>query len=780
MRAPVPGTAPEFGMPRLALEDPLQDLESPFRQVIRLMRRRSRLIITFGIIGLMLGGVVGLVIPPRYTATAELVAEPPVSALTGALLQNESAINSHMVALTSYGHLERVLQSLAHDPPLPVRPKPHAAQSGFTASARRTLSGWLAQAWDTVGSPVLAFVSPPRATTSAAERMNREVEQFKRHLQVFQEQGSNVLGIRFSSTNPEEAARAANRVAKIYADNLYAQKQENTARTLGWIGKRIPELKQEIDRAEAQAQAYRNEHNLTQGKETDTLDQRLADLNNRVTAAQAKLTDQQAKLDALRQFQRNGADREAALQSVDSPTLRAFRERELSLLQTKADLSATLGEMNPRTRAINAQIQAVRTGIANEVRRAEGDLEAQVEAAALQLQSLRSQLATVQASSAQSRNAASHLEDLGRGAATIRQVYESLLQRREKLIEQQEMTSPDVRVLSLASRPDRPSSANPLLFPLPTMIVFLIGGAMIAMVSERLDQGLRSGRDVHEALGIPCIGLIPEVRRTRSMRPHHRLLSAPFAPYAEAIRSLAASLQLASPGVGVQTVLISSSVPREGKTTLAVSLAVYAALIGRRVVLVDLDFRRPAVWRELANSRGSDVAAAYAADGLSLAAIEALPQLGLDVLPIGLPADPLLPFAGGELPRLLNQLRARYDCIVIDGPPLLSVTEPRLLATFADKILFVVKWGSTRRDMAQNALSLLRDARPSSGGETIAGVITQVDMNKHARYRYGDAGESFVRYARYYEQNTTASPRRLAARGGDFHRAPRDSGWDMR
>lgn len=773
--------ASEFGMSEPGLQDPVHDLESPLRQVIRLMRRRSRLIMTFATIGLVLGSLVGLLIPSRYTATAELAAEPQVSALTGAPLQDESAIKSHMVALTSRGHVERVLQSMAHDPPLPAPPKPHAAQSGFMATARRALSGWMTQAWDTMGRPALAFVSPPGKATSAAERMNREVEQFKRHLLVFQEQGSNVLGVSVSSNNPQRAARAANQVAQLYADTLYDQKREDTARTLTWIGKRIPELKQEIDRAESQAQAYRTAHNLTQGKETDTLDQRLADLNGRVTAAQAMLAERQAKLDALRQFQRDGTASESVLQSVDSQTLRAFRERELALRQTRAELSATLGEMHPRTRAVDAQIQAVRSAIANEVRRAGSDLEVQVETAALQLHSLRSQLAAVQASSAQARNAASHLDDLERGVATIRQVYENLLQRREKLIEQKEMISPDVRVLSLATPPDRPSSANPLLFPLPTMIVFLIGGVLIAMVSDRLDQGLRSARDVREALRIPCLGLIPEVRRTRSKRPHHRLLLNPFAPYVEAIRSLAASLQLASPDVGTQTVLVSSSVPREGKTTLAVSLAVYAALIGRRVVLVDLDFRRPAVWRELANGRKDSGLVPSAADGLSLASIQTLPQLGLDVLPIGLPDDPLLPFAGGELSRLLNQLRTKYECIVIDGPPLLAVTEPRLLATFADKILFVVKWGSTRRDMAENALSLLRDARPPNGDEAIAGVITQVDMNKHARYRYGDAGESFVRYARYYAQcPAPVSPRRLAASADSARSRRHDGGWGTR
>ncbi len=750
----------EFAAARQRQEDLPLDPEPPFRLVARLLRRRGRPILICALVGAVLGGVVGLLIPPRYTATAELMTEPPsqggiagqLSAM--AVLEDEPTIESYVVGLTSRGHLERVLDSLAHDPPLqPVSPPAHRRR--FLDAERRIVTNWLAETWAQVSQPVLNLLSPPRAPVpaAAARRAGQSIEAFKRHLLVFQEQGSHVLGVSFTSTNPEEAARAANRVAQLYADTLYNQKRETTQRALAWIDKRIPELKGEVDRVEAAAQAYRTEHGLAQAGQTDTVDQRLADLNRRVTEADAALGARQARLDAVHDLQHRGAGTDSLLQIVDSPALQELSDREIALLQTKAQLSTTLGEMHPRTQEVLAQLRALRGSIAGEVRRAESDLDAQVKTAALQLQTLRAQLARVQASSGQSRTAEAHLQDLERGAATFRQVYENLLQRREELIEQQEMISPAVRILSLASPPDRPSSVNPLLFPLPAMVTFLIGGILLAAIRDRLDQGLRSARDIRETLGVPCIGLIPEVRRTRRMRPHHHLLSRPFAPYAEAIRSLAASLQLAVPRAMPQAVLITSSVPREGKTTLAVSLAVYAALIGRRVALIDLDFRRPAIWREIAGKMKSGVLDGVPQDGLCMAAIETMPQLGLDVLPIRQrPDDPLLPFTGGELPRLLSQLRGSYNFIVVDGPPLLAVTEARLLATFVDKILFVVKWGSTRRDMAQNALGLLRDARLFERGqeEVIAGVVTQVDVNKHARYRYGDTGESFVRYARYY------------------------------
>jgi len=751
----------EVGALRQPIDDPTIGGDPPFRQVIRLLRRRHRLILVVAVSGALLAGIGGLLIPPRYTAKAEIVteAQAPIP-----VLGDESAVQTHLAALTSPGHLQRVLDSLAHDRPLTQRLNVPGGPGQISDEARRMLTAWLTTAWSTISRPVLNMLpadAPANGPPEARARGPSEpsIEAFERHLLVYQERGSHVLAVTYTSTSPQEAARAANRVAQLYVDGLYDQKRENTHRTLAWIDKRIPEVKAEVERAEAAAQSYRTEHGLASGNQTDVVDQQLADLNHRVTAAEATLAERQARVASLQQLQHGGGAIGTLVQAGGSAILGDLRSREVALAQSKAELTATLGEMHPRTQAVLAQLQEVRGKISRELGRTAGDLRAEVQTATLELNSLQAQLATAQHTSSEARGDEVHLRDLERGETTIRQVYENLLQRREQLTEQQEMISPDVRILSLATPPDRPSSANPFLFALPALVVFLVGGGLAAVASDRLDQGLRSARDVSESLGIPCIALVPWICRTRKMRPHQHLRAKPFGPYTEAIRSVAASLQLAAPRGLPQAILVSSSVPQEGKTTLAVSLAVYAAMLGRRVILVDLDFRHPAIWREIGGKSDIGLPDRLDGDRLSVAAIRSVSGLGLDVLPVRRrPDDPLLPFVDGELPRLLGQLRGRYDCIVVDGPPLLAVTEARLLAGFVDKVLFLVKWGHTRKDMAQNALRLLRDTRVPGSGDMIMGVVTQVDMNKHAQYRYGDVGESFVRYAPYYLKGPDAVP----------------------
>ena len=384
------------------------------------------------------------------------------------------------------------------------------------------------------------------------------------------------------------------------------------------------------------------------------------------------------------------------------------------------------------------------------------ELKKEVEQAGAAVQNtVQQRLAAGQNNPGEEREADVRLRELEREGSARDQLYTNLVRRQKELRYQQEIVASDVRILSLASPPDRPSSPSPLLFIFPALVLFSMGGCLLAVAAERLDRGLRSEQEVVDALGLPCLGLVSQLSRTARIRPHKYLLRHPFSAYTEAIRSVVAGLRLTTPHEGSKIILTSSSVPSEGKTTLAVSLAVYIAQIRRRVLLVDLDFRHPTVQRALRTRAKRGVVDLLLHDLPPADVIQRVPHLGLDYLPMTrCPIDPVTLFAGDQLSRLLHQLRESYDCVIVDGPPLLGVTESRLLAAMADKVLFVVKWGSTRRETAQNAVNVLRSSglldenrvQPST-------VLTQVDLKEHARYRYGDVGEHFVKYEKYYSNS---------------------------
>jgi polysaccharide biosynthesis transport protein len=614
------------------------DRELHFVQLANILRRRSRVILTVAAVGGMLAGAVGLLISPRYTATAQLIVGPQQADFVGGLAAatratDESAIDTQVTMLSSRDHLHRVLDSLSQGrdfQALPeAEPKPEAIASkpaddkpsppiGGEGSAALSESPTDTLSVGELGRRLKLWFGAPFITGNASVR---ELDELERRLKVMQERRSRVISVSFTATSPERAAAIANRVVQLHIARQSEEKRFEARQELNRIGKRAAELKAEIERIGEAMQR--------------SLEQRLA--------------------------------------------------------------------AGPEGR--------------------DGELR---------------------------------LRELERDAAASGQSYAGLMRRQIEIRDQQENMPADAAILSFATPPDRPSSPNPFLFVFPALIVSAICGSLLAVVRERLDRGLRSERDVTDALGIPCIGLVPQLGRSDSARPDHCLLSKPLTPYTEAIRSVAAALQLAAVQRAPVTVLISSSVPGEGKTTMAKSLAVYAAHLGKRVLLVDFDFRRPSTLRQLHGKPATFVPDLQNRPPAEF--VHHLDDLNLDYLAMPCSSnDPLALFTDQHVQRFMHQLRDSYDCVFIDSPPLLGIAEARLLAPFANKCLFIIKWGSTRREVAQNALDLLNNPLRSEDGcaVQVSALLTQVNLKEHAGYHRGDVAEAFTKYRKYYFKEST-------------------------
>jgi len=662
----------------------------PLREFINILRRRRRLIVVAVVVASALVGTVALVFPPRYTATAGVIVDPPRGTNGGSELSvvgvlDDAAIQTHVAALLSQSHLQHVFDRAV-------------AERG----------------------------PGPKEIGGVLGREEFSIDNFTKRINAFKDTHSRMIGITYISTDPAFAAAVANRSMELYLATLAERNIADRNDALRSLSKSIPRVKAEVERADAALQSYRIKHGFTEASRVDMVDQQLIDLNRQLAVARSDLAMLRARPTAL---------------SVGHATNQSQLAEESSTLET-------------RVRQLEQRI-AILQDASNEVREPEAQLR-----------------------------------ELQRQATTFAQLYDGLVQR-EKAIFAGGEVQPDVRILSFASIPTLPSSLNPLLFIPPAMVLALIGAGLLAVLLEQLDGSLRTERDVTDALGIPCIGSVPQPvgskkswfrrlnfdmlstagwtamrqgmfenladagkaqlpRRNSSRKriglPPHQLIPQDER-YTEAIRSVvAAALQLANPQRSTKTLLVTSSVPGEGKTALAISFAAYAARIQRRVLLIDLSFRSPSIAGQLGGS----------AEGGILQVLEGRPPaeltraaegLGFDYLPLPCGSvDPAAILAVERVPNLLRQLEGSYDCVVIDGAALLSATEPRLLASMVDKVLFVVKWGSTPREVVQNALRLLRC--PATGGQDlrndVTAVISQVDLEKHARYRYGDFSEHLL------------------------------------
>ena len=295
--------------------------------------------------------------------------------------------------------------------------------------------------------------------------------------------------------------------------------------------------------------------------------------------------------------------------------------------------------------------------------------------------------------------------DRAQDAAASSELIGRLLRRQGELQEQIAAAAADVRLLSVASAPDRPSSHSPLLFLFPAVVLLSIGGFSLAHLLERLDGRIWDVEDAREAIGLPCIGSLPDISSTLTNAAAATDDARAPAAFQEVLRSLVAELHLADPVCDIKTLLITSSLEREGRTTLAYGLAACLACLGRKAIVVDCDVRH----ESLLQQHGANEHVEEMRDDALAQLIEHADGAGHDVLQLprcGI--DPMALFASGRLQDLFATLRRTYDSVVIDGPPLLIATEARLLPALADATIIAVRWGSTNRSDVLSALAAIR------------------------------------------------------------------------
>jgi uncharacterized protein involved in exopolysaccharide biosynthesis/cellulose biosynthesis protein BcsQ len=681
-------------------------IEAPFRQFMTLLRRQWKLIAAFSLAGLIVAALIAIMVSPRYTAKTQLLVSlsdaDPMNRL------DEAIVDTHVALLTSPSHLRRVLESLAAE-----------SRAGLPQSGTAP-----------VPDPNAVDALPPEVQETM------DFETLQQGLNVYKERSSRVISVAFTSTDPQQAATMANRVANLYVQMGIerAEVRHDEAETL--LEKRIPAARAELENAEAAVREYRLASGLVDIGRLELMDLKIAELTQQLEKNSSELSEYDSHIDRLTNLGQHEDGLPLIAEALQDPWLAKFRR-----VQTfAADGMAGGNDAGSPPSGAPASGQVDRTA-QEQVSKMAAEMVAQLtrDRGAIEARGLEilQHLEALARSRQETREPEQQLRELERKAAAAAQLYESLLQRRTELAVQGAVPA-DTRMASAASIPEMPSSPAPILFLLPALVAAGIAAGFVSIVVEHLDHRLRSEQDIERELGVNSIGLVPKLSGPRGRVPLTNLINSPFDPYTECIRSVvtAAMMQLSQEPM---VFLVTSSRRGEGKTTLAISFAVYAALLRRRVLLIDLNFQNPGLSRALDGPE--DLGIADVLNGRSPNdAIKSVADLGIDYLPLSHKGGyPLAMLSTDRLPNMLDDLKRQYDCIVIDSAPLLGTTEARLFASLADKVIFAVKWGDIDQDVARGALHQLRRAGIDNVAEFVSAVVTQVDMRKHVFGRYGAA-----------------------------------------
>jgi polysaccharide biosynthesis transport protein len=481
------------------------------------------------------------------------------------------------------------------------------------------------------------------------------------------------------------------------------------------------------------------------------ISQQISELSAQLIVARTSRAEADAKLGQVRRLVQLQGGAGAAADVLGSPIIQALDEQESTVKRDVAALADEFGDRHPRMISARAALRDIQAKITAEVAKVVQKLENDVGVARAREIALQDSLEQLKARMSQSNSAEVQLRALEREVAAERTMLETFLSRYEETSAQTDsaVQQSGARIISRADVPDNPS------YPPRSLIVatvFLIAGVLsvlAVLVIEQFDRGYRSGEQVERGLGRRSLGLVPMIRGSagRGQLPETFLLKNPTSMFGEAVRSVFTSVLLAPQGAPPKTLLITSAQPHEGKTTLAVCLARMRGLSGKRTVIVETDLRRPAVHRKLEVPRTPGLVELISGEAQLSDVLHRDERSGAYVIPAGkVTTDPAELLASPQMRNLIDTLAVEFELVILDSPPVIAVSDPRLLAPQVDATILVVRWAQTPRDVAGLAAKQIEE----SGGRLIGVVLTMVDSKKHAQYGFSDSAYYYGPVRKYY------------------------------
>ncbi|MBB5514563.1 capsular exopolysaccharide synthesis family protein [Rubricella aquisinus] len=695
------------------LENPttLPDDEVDISALLQTLWNGKFWIVLAALIGLALGGYYTLrIATPYYTATSVVMLESrqeqvvDIESVVTGLGGDQLTINTEVEVLQSRGLIRKLVDELGliDDPEF----------NGYLQEPSRFSIGGV------IGL-VLGSDDDPEPV-SEETILNGVVNNVLGTISVANVRQSYVFQITAVTQSPEKSALIANTLADLYILDQLEAKFQATEQATEWLSGRVSELQAALENAVGAVKDFNAETDLISPETLSLLNRQLKEQRDRLTDIRAAQVAAQGQLTTLN----------AAISTNDLTEIaRIAEDRTFDRL-----LTAQANGQEGAEAAIATRIDQIRTRISQEEARA------------------RQQIATLTTAIAELENQITRqsadlvtLQQLEREAEASRLIYEFFLNRLKETSVQQGIQQADSRVLSRAVIPGGPSAPRHSVF----MMISLVMGGLLAsaglIIRELLQNTFRTAEDLESHTGITVMGQIPQIPARHRRGVLDYLSEKPTSAASEAIRNLRTSLLLSNMDQTTQIIMSTSSVPGEGKTTQSIALAQNLSGLGKKVLLVEGDIRRRVFSEYFSIDKDHGLLAVLAGDVTLDEAITHNDQLGADILTgekSNINATDV--FSSQRFKDLLRDMRAQYDYVIIDTPPVLAVPDARVIGQWVDAILYTVKWDETSRQQVSEGLRSLESVNIRVSGL----VLGQINLRGMRRYGYG---KGYKDYQGYYD-----------------------------
>ncbi|MGA3372927.1 MAG: polysaccharide biosynthesis tyrosine autokinase [Terracidiphilus sp.] len=580
------------------------------------------------------------------------------------------------------------------------------------------------------------------------------LQRFSKALEVEALPKSQVVSIRFRSTDPRLAADVVNRLASSYLQYNFVTRYQATMQASGWLHDRLTEMKKDVEDAGAQLADYQKNANIIGTDETDNLAvNQLSDMGKQVTDAEADRILKEAKY----RLAMTG-NPELIGTIVPDSVLPTLRSQEAQLNTGLAQAKAEYGARYPKVVQLQSQLDEVHKALATET----ADIQARFKSeydAALHTEADLKQSMDLLKQDAFSQSAKFNKYVLLKNEADAKeQLYDDLLKKLNEAGVSAGLKSTNVDIIASADVPVKPALPNVPVFLAVGTAAGLIFGVLSTITIENLNRSVRSIEDVTQIVNLPIMGMLPHVspdnlrssadsELRKSVPLLQVVIQRPQSEYAEAISALRSALLLASAGAPPKIIMLTSSLPSEGKSLTSVNFAASLALAGRRVLLVDADLRRGALVARGASRQMSGLTGCLSGATAWREQVQPVPLDSgtLMILPSGIrPPNPAELLGSQTMESLVEEWRREFDFVLFDTPPVAIVTDGVVLSPLMDAVLLIVRINKTSRLALRESYSRLQMV-----SRKLIGVIAN-DMDLAKQY-YGYGYGSYRKYYTYYE-----------------------------
>jgi succinoglycan biosynthesis transport protein ExoP len=727
--------------------------QDAFSEQLRFWRRS---IAKHKVVILLLTALVGAVttlivysLTPVYRATATLFIEPSktkivsIEEVYSGIGSNREHIQTQAEIMKSRELIAKLVErmKLAVHPALDPRQKPRS--STFEFSWKKYLpAGWISE-------------DPPISEEAAT---NAVIDAVASALEVQLVRNSQLIRLSFESPDPAFAATVANTFADLYIENDLDARMAMTQKAAAWLTDRLKTLQRSLEDSERALQEFRDREKIVDAKGVALgAHRQLEDLTSSLVRARQKVVETENSYNQV-QAVLKGRSR-ATLDSIPavlrSEAVARSKELENEASRRMTELSGRYGPEHPRIIAAKADLQAARENTKRAVDAVVASITREYEVAKATERTSAEALNKAKAEILDINRKEFRLAALEREVQTNRQLHDMFFSRIRETSAAGDLQSTVARVIDPAIAPSVPVRPQKTRIVLTSLAFGFLLAIVLAFLLEHLDNTIRTSNEVEAKLSAPLLGVLPWIAARNENHELERAFFENLTPaFVEAVRTLRTGVLMSADSAG-KTILVTSSVPEEGKTSVAANLALALAQL-KRTCLVDADMRRPQIARILdLDPDAPGLSQLMAGTEAAQRCIYPFKDSGLHFIPSGpAPANPLELLSSRRFGEMLGKLEESFDFVVLDSPPVQLVSDAVVLAGMVNSLVFVVRADTTPHQVARGAIELLRKGK----AQLLGVVLNQLDWDRAERYygygkfSYGGKYKSYKSYG-YYRDN---------------------------